>query len=320
MKSYEEWKFCNSVFTVINGPEFNLSTKHKHAYSNAIERWFLTLHCVENFTFGSEVFEYDADETKKLHNELKDKGFSNETITKIFNKINTSFIYALQADALCEQTPVSDNDRLMITKKEVQYKTFKRIIPARLNRWRANPEQLAEMLMKYASISLNGRQQWSLAASTYNALYKFGLKDYDIVVEGFASPLNSKLMGMNRAAYCSLFECDKEFGSKGRFEDVANVRMRQRVLWILNPPMVLQIINQAISIVLRRNLSAIIFLPNWNDFQPIEYIASIANFTIDLPFKKYRIDHGYGTFDAKLHFLNVDASQEELAFIRRSFA
>lgn len=100
---------------------------------------------------------------------------------------------------------------------------------------RFHQKDIAKMVLRYASILPHG-QQWAVPVAQYEHLYsKFGIR-----YEGFASPLNSRLISYGDTYFCSLFpDTDAPFGSIGRFFDTDLLRPLGKVgeqHWAINPP------------------------------------------------------------------------------------
>lgn len=98
--------------------------------------------------------------------------------------------------------------------------------------------RVSAMMLRYSSILVRG-QQWGVSQRQYNDLYT----TFGIHYEGFASPLNSRLMGKPDAKFCSLFmDTDRYFGSMGPFFEVDMLRptgkQQTAVHWTVNPPYV----------------------------------------------------------------------------------
>jgi hypothetical protein len=93
--------------------------------------------------------------------------------------------------------------------------------------------------LRYAALAPGG-QQWGLPRAHVQFLYdSFGVRN-----EAFASPLNSRLLGLPGARFCSLFpDTDGVFGSIGDFfaADMAALPGN----WVVNPPFVEALLERA---------------------------------------------------------------------------
>ena len=101
-----------------------------------------------------------------------------------------------------------------------------------------NKRDVVTMCLRYATM-ISGGQQWSIPQVQYNYLYQ----EFKVRNEGFASPLNSKLMGKPGARFCSMFlDTDQVFGSIGNFfkVDLNNPPDRKSSFngWVINPPFI----------------------------------------------------------------------------------
>lgn len=96
--------------------------------------------------------------------------------------------------------------------------------------------------LRYEVLSTGG-QQWGLPRAHVKYLYEA----FNVRNEAFASPLNSRLMGMPDAHFCSLFlDTDEVFGSIGNFFSIDNASViSTKGNWIVNPPFVEKILEQA---------------------------------------------------------------------------
>jgi hypothetical protein len=140
--------------------------------------------------------------------------------------------------------------------------------------WTARDVML--MVLRYKS-HLIGGQQWGIPHEVYKDLYeKWGAR-----YEAFASPLNSRMIGMKGAQFCSLFpDVDGVFGSLGNIFDVdlcnplGLKEKPYRVVWVVNPPFVESVMERIMKKVIKALREAekdgqelVIFgvLPSWSD-------------------------------------------------------
>jgi hypothetical protein len=88
----------------------------------------------------------------------------------------------------------------------------------------------AAVAVRYAALAPAG-QQWGLPRAHVNFLYR----EWGVRTEAFASPLNSRLLGLPGACFCSLFlDTDAVFGSAGDFFACDALPGA----WVVNPPFV----------------------------------------------------------------------------------
>jgi len=88
----------------------------------------------------------------------------------------------------------------------------------------------AAVAVRYAALAPAG-QQWGLPRAHVDFLYR----EWGVRTEAFASPLNSRLLGLPGARFCSLFlDTDAVFGSAGDFFACDALPGA----WVVNPPFV----------------------------------------------------------------------------------
>lgn len=114
-----------------------------------------------------------------------------------------------------------------------------------------NEHDVILMLLRYKSHLIKS-QQWGIPEDVYKDLYN----RYNARYEGFASPLNSRMMDLEGGYFCSLFvDVDKPFGSLGNFFELNlinplnNKKVPQKVVFILNPPFIEDFITKSIEYV-----------------------------------------------------------------------
>jgi len=120
-------------------------------------------------------------------------------------------------------------------------------------------------LLRYAALGAYGCS-WGVPFGGAFALYD----DYGVRSEGFASPLNSRLMGLGGASFCSLFpDTDAPFGGVGSFFQSGAPRLCSGT-WMVNPPYTEELLDRAAETVLLRaqsspTYSAFCMFPRWVD-------------------------------------------------------
>jgi hypothetical protein len=97
------------------------------------------------------------------------------------------------------------------------------------------------MCLRYESTCPRG-QQWGVPWKTAEVLFSAGFAN-----EGFASPLNSRFLDLS-GKYCSLYDCDRPFGSLGSFfeQDLLSIEGG----WMINPPMVEALLDRVVTKIL----------------------------------------------------------------------
>jgi len=128
-------------------------------------------------------------------------------------------------------------------------------------------KRFLRMVLRYLGYGVNG-QHCSLPTNVYKYLYDaLGVKG-----EGFASPLNSKLMCYDGAVYCTLFrDTDRWFGSSGPFSKKILVK-HQTINWVINPPYMPSVLKfayeqvmEAFDTITRDDFLVIYLIPQWKD-------------------------------------------------------
>jgi hypothetical protein len=123
-----------------------------------------------------------------------------------------------------------------------------------------------EVLLRYAALGAYG-SSWGAPFEAFKRLYE----DFGVRYEGFASPLNSRLMEFEGTSFCSLFEdTDAPFGSIGSFFVAGQKDKRHNGAWMVNPPYTEEILAKAAKIVLERaskdkEYEAYFMSPRWTD-------------------------------------------------------
>ena len=128
------------------------------------------------------------------------------------------------------------------------------------------------LCLKYASLNPGG-QQWGIPFATADHLYNL-----NFINEGFASPINSRLIEKNKFNFCSLFyDIDVLYGSIGSFFDTDLCQYEGN--WSINPPMIESIINKMADKILttlnqNKKISIFVSLANWRDSEGYQKLLS----------------------------------------------
>lgn len=133
--------------------------------------------------------------------------------------------------------------------------------------------------LKYDSI-LPGAQHWGIPWEVSNLLYK-----YNFLNEGFASPINSRLIDLPNGKYCSIFP-DTDPDSLGSFFDVDLIEYDGN--WSINPPMIETIIESSVdkiltNLTLHAGKAYFISLANWIDmdsYKRLQYNKNLKKMQI----------------------------------------
>jgi hypothetical protein len=138
-------------------------------------------------------------------------------------------------------------------------------------------DAVVRMLLYYAAAFSQG-QQWGAPQAHIDYLYE----EHGVRNEGFASPINSRLLGKKGARFFSAFpEVDRPFGSVGRFFDRA-MGARDGG-WFINPPFIETILARAAEEVVtyfslsQKQKSPVFFvMPAWRDSQAYETLHALS--------------------------------------------
>jgi hypothetical protein len=130
---------------------------------------------------------------------------------------------------------------------------------SRVNLLRKQNKNIYPLIMRYAILEVRGSNQWAVPS----LVYKNMIKKYNIEIEGFASPFNSRMLKLRGAgSYCSMFpDTDRPFGSLGSFFSLNTAGKRI----FMNPPFVPEIIekiNKKIAAECKKSLF-ILCVPEW---------------------------------------------------------
>jgi len=242
--------------------------KNEYELINCLERFLLSIYNVRQNREDSKKREEEKNIINKLISEIKEKKLIKDLDQ--YKKYIIDHIREIKGEILIK----NDHETLPDIKKEIILKNntisyglfsydFNQLEPERtkylLNQGKEN---VLIMLLKYSSM-LSAGQQWSAPQSFFDYIYS----NYEVKYEGFASPLNSRLMLKPGAKFCSLFsEVDNIFGSIGNFFDVDEYNDEGKN-WLVNPPFIESILEQASlkSIKLAKNGLVIFIMPNWTN-------------------------------------------------------
>jgi Phosphorylated CTD interacting factor 1 WW domain len=222
-----------------------------------------------NEIVDKEEFEIIDNHFNEKKQYMKKKNKIDEVYIKL-EQIKKYFIYLVNNKHKIYKDMYTDkNNNIIVIDNYVKYQKIKIQLDHRLRFLleKAGKEHFLQMILRYVGYGITG-QHCSIPTNTYQYLYDaFGIRG-----EGFASPLNSKLISMDNTAFCSLFEdTDKHFGSLGPFFSDALVNNPNKN-WLLNPPYMPNImmmtyneIMKAFEKIKRKDFLVIIILPKWEE-------------------------------------------------------
>ncbi|VVB70519.1 Phosphorylated CTD interacting factor 1 WW domain protein [uncultured archaeon] len=242
--------------------------------NNIIERWRIS----ENNNIQA---------TNTMLRELKEKFSEIETsdMEKIVKQVN--LIWNLDCHYQIEKVHVNyKRNKLIINDLEFRLTPKLKTLLSL-----TSIEKTVRCYLKYLSIN-SGHQQWGLVQSHYDYLYDIcGVRN-----EGFASPMNSRLIGKVGAKFCSLFpETDEVFGSIGSF--FSNHLYNQSGNWIINPPFIESIIDLMADKILteldeclkiKKEIMCFILLPSWEDTSGFRKLIVSKFYTQRFNLKRYK--------------------------------
>jgi hypothetical protein len=235
--------------------------KSKYEIKNILERWLISMSNdifdgKEDVIFSRGYLKHDNAHFIKLMNEFKSKGIKLDKVGTISNKVNE---YLDTMDQLNFEVKIDLSEEGILSVNDNQFY----INMDTLNELLLlddNIINLAKMLVRYNCLLMGG-QQWSIPKN----VYEYFVNNFEVSIEGFASPLNHKL-----DKYCSLFpDTDANYGSIGNF-----FRLKfENINLLVNPPFVDYVIENMANKIIRNCdminspnfVSFIIFVPGWTD-------------------------------------------------------
>jgi hypothetical protein len=259
---------------------FKVRSKYNEEMKNILERWILSLSndkvdVSQDIIFSDIKLNYKYPATEKMLSE-----FNNKKIPDSENKFN--YVISTTKKWLSDvnrNMNMDKNFKLHINTYEntIVINDYTRELP--LGKLQIlldiNPslEILGMMIMRYACLLIGG-QQWALPRE----LHRYLVEQFNVTVEGFASPVNSQILTISKDLnYCSLFyDTDKFYGSLGDFFTTNFINKNVYA----NPPYVLsimdataeKIIEECSNIVGTNNfVRFFITVPEWNNPIPLYY-------------------------------------------------
>ena len=180
------------------------------------------------------------------------------------------------------------------------------------------------LLLRYEGIFTKG-QNWNFPFKWYDYIYQ----NYNVRLEGFASPLNSQLLlaGYD-TKFCSLFkDTDNIFGSLGNLFDFDIEKYvlsmdNKRISIGLNPPYIVSIIDKMLDMIdiwfaKVKELRIFVGVPYWQD---ADFIKRLENHKY-LKFKKVLGPHEYYYEDStEEHVPKIYVNKEYETFVLSNFA
>lgn len=310
-----------SRYEVINNMLVNAQKTSKHAsdyeLKNIMERWLLTVSQLPDKQ--DEILTTSNDNiNQKMLSEMMDKNIPNaDTIYEYIIQKTNEWLSKTSYDE--SELPIIDNNRIIINNYQRTLPPGKLDILLGMN---DSLVLLGTMVMRYASLLVGG-QQWALPIE----LHRYMVENYQVTIEGFASPINSQILNIDtHLHYCSLFyDTDAIYGSLGSF--FGNTFNNCHVY--ANPPYVDAIMNATADKVIDscRNANFVRFfitVPEWTDAEYYHKLLTSEFLVYDYGFAKgkhYYVDTNDGykkiptTFGTHLFILAVNVQDDYKKFV-----
>lgn len=246
---YQQWILSqNIVKLLLSKCEGNNTKKCKYEAYNIIERWFLWLLNKNVKHEWSTIYHHtviDDDLNQKMISEIVEKKIlsKNDAIEFTKNVLN-------MVDRFLKNKPTSSAEVHGKSYKsfsiEIADDTYKRLKSVE----GITDRDILKMRMRYRTVIERG-QTWSMPRVVYDTWYK----NHGVTIEGFASPINSKMLGKKGAHFCSLFyDTDEPFGSIGSFFKLDDKYLSGAIA--ANPPFVPSLMDMTIESINRYILRA----------------------------------------------------------------
>lgn len=236
---YNQYKLTIYIYTNLIK---NLCIKKKCEYEihNILERFFLCVNNLKKDNTWSTIFtnvsfrhacvkqllkEFYEKRKKYLKRSLNKEIIKNIILEIILKKINLFIKKKKPIDR--KKTVIKYNGNYIIF-RDIKVEVNPKIL-IELKKYKR--KYVAKMVCRYSAMLIRS-QQWGIPLEQYDYLYK----KYGIKYEGFASPLNSRMIRYKDGYFCSLFyDTDKYFGSLGDFFEV-DMLEKNNIGWTINPP------------------------------------------------------------------------------------
>ena len=144
-------------------------------------------------------------------------------------------------------------------------------------------KHLMTTILRYQCIS-PGAQHWNIPFEIYKLLDD----EFELEIEGFASPFNSQLLKLKGGNFCSLFkDTDSVYGSLGSFFDQSFIGKRAILNTPYLPEILEKIVEKCISTCSKtkdEETILIINVPTWRDAKFFQHLQNSQ-------FKKKEFDH-----------------------------
>ncbi|PAA56815.1 hypothetical protein BOX15_Mlig000263g6 [Macrostomum lignano] len=297
-----QWRFARSLVDVFlkgDGRMYHTADKNLSEAQNMLDRWLLSFQLDyagsmdSRYPLFPQSLREEDSVNQKLIDECVEKKFSSdrENARTIFGQLEQRLRKFLKDDGRDEDTSdlrielIEDSeDAAHVTLGDFKSKHCWRVkflvrnfglLPA------------TRMLIRYEALG-TGSLQWGDPITVHNALHDL----MGVRYEGFASPLNSKMIDKADSRFCSLFiDTDEEFGSMGSFFKVDFSKCHGG--WHVNPPFIEAMMDRVASRILDyldtgdENCWFFVTFPRWDDAPSWERL-SLSKHLID----KFALDNG----------------------------
>ncbi len=207
---------------------------------NIMERFMIRMaNRSENLYINLELS--DNIYTSLIEESIKKKLFNNRNALIFASYIKTKIRDHLKRNIMDDLTT-----KIIKTKNEYKYKDFCITLhPLQFEYFKKmDDKNVMKMLIRYTLLFLGG-QQWNLPSEWYKHIMKCNFIDNPEYIEGFASPLNSQMIG--KYPYFSLFnDTDSYFGSFGNLFKVPLNVVKNKII-VNNPPYIIDIMEKLID-------------------------------------------------------------------------
>lgn len=292
------------IQNILKSSNLELGNKQSYEMKNILERWLVSLS-----NFGANVQTLDpifvhsdfmtpnrqlkCAITNKLYHEMLEK-----QIPKAFSRM-ISIIDKVCA-YLDARSSFGDSQKWCAKFGETTLCIGSWVIPLSRNRKELLLEihpslyDLAVMIIRYHCL-LPGGQQWSIPLE----FCEFLVNNYNVTIEAFASPLNSKIIQVDKnLRFCSLFtDTDEKYGSIGNF---FNGSLPLDTTIYCNPPFVESLMEKMTTKITHTcditaihnnhdtlsSIRFIIIVPRWEDATYYKALASSKYLVYSLDFAK----------------------------------
>lgn len=176
------------------------------------------------------------------------------------------------------------SNKIKKSRKYIKYRNLKFLLDERIKLLieRTTLKKVLRMLLRYASLGISS-EQCAIPTNVYFYLYD----TLNIKGEGYASPLNSKLISKKDIKFCSAFyDTDKYFGSLGPF-DKRHLIDNQHINWLCNPPYISYVVKKTVTHIVdafneitNENFLVVLIVPDQEVYKYIRTIPLVAKFII----------------------------------------